>query len=98
MAACRFALEPKMPAERLVFDHVEQGGGKMKNPTALGIGMFAVVLLAGLAVLVAVAPRLTPGTVLAVSPDRAGALQTSTDANTGIVVSGLGTATAKPDV
>ncbi len=70
----------------------------MKNLTALEIAMIAVVLLAGLAVVIALAPRLPPNVVQASAPDLTAALQTGVDANAGIVVSGQGTASAKPDV
>ncbi len=70
----------------------------MRNLTVLGITMLAVVVLAALAVLIALAPRLPTPVVQASVTDRTGALQTSTDGNAGIVVSGQGTASAKPDI
>lgn len=69
----------------------------MRN-LALGIAMLAVVLLAALAVLIALAPRLPPAAVQASAPDLTAALQTGVDMNTGIVVSGQGTASAKPNI
>lgn len=70
----------------------------MKSLTVLGISMLCVVLLAAIAVLIALAPRLSPTVVQASPADVTGALQTSVDANAGIVVSGQGTAKAKPNI
>lgn len=70
----------------------------MRNLTPLGIAMLAVVLLAALAVLIALAPRLPSPAVQASAPDLTAALQTGADMNTGIVVSGQGTANAKPNI
>lgn len=91
-------MEPVRLSQRLVFDDVEYKGGDMRNLTVLGITMLAVVVLAALAVLIALAPRLPTPVVQASVTDRTGALQTSTDGNAGIVVSGQGTASAKPDI
>ncbi len=64
----------------------------------LGISALALLLLTALAAITAVTPRLPAPIVQASAPDLTGALQSSTDANTGILVSGQGMASAKPDI
>lgn len=70
----------------------------MRNLLVVGIAALALVLLAAAGVLVAIAPRWSPSQAQASAPDLTAALQTSADTNTGIVVSGQGTANAKPNV
>ncbi len=64
----------------------------------LGIAVLVLLALAGLAALIAITPRLSPATVQASAPELMAALQTNVDPNTGILVSGQGTATAKPNI
>ncbi len=70
----------------------------MTKGIILGIAALGLLLLTAFAAIIAVTPRLAPPVVQASAPDLTGALQTSTDANTGILVSGQGMASAKPDI